>query len=355
MTTGPLDLPLTEDFRVGAIALAWDHDGERVIIEAQEESEEPLEPLADDVPDDGPAILRVRITADARARVLPARDPGRAARAGRRARCAGCRSTRPATCARGRTATGSGMPDAAPQPGCRGGRTSGRAGGAAAVSEQIAAARATRPRRWTCSPRHPRRQGPARRRVERHDVLHDQRRRRRQLPASTSPSPASGRSGTSPTARWPGASWPPTSCRGRRAGTWCRRPCTGTARSAPACASCGSTPTPSVDLVELARSNDDRLRQMAVFDAVVNNADRKIGHLLPDRRRPPVRLRSRGLLRPEYKLRTVLWQWRGKRLHERGAGHAAGWRPARARRPGCRAQRLADRRPRSRRPSGGSS
>ena len=62
---GPLDLPLTEDFRVGAIALAWDHDGERVIIEAQEESEEPLEPLAEDVPEEGPAVLRVRITADA--------------------------------------------------------------------------------------------------------------------------------------------------------------------------------------------------------------------------------------------------------------------------------------------------
>jgi len=62
---GPLDLPLTEDFRVGAIALAWDHDGERVIIEAQEESEEPLEPLSDDIPEDGPAVLRVRITAEA--------------------------------------------------------------------------------------------------------------------------------------------------------------------------------------------------------------------------------------------------------------------------------------------------
>jgi uncharacterized repeat protein (TIGR03847 family) len=61
---GPLDLPLTEDFRVGAIALAWDHDGERVIIEAQEESEEPLEPLAEEVPEDGPAVLRVRITAE---------------------------------------------------------------------------------------------------------------------------------------------------------------------------------------------------------------------------------------------------------------------------------------------------
>jgi uncharacterized repeat protein (TIGR03847 family) len=62
---GPLDLPLTEDFRVGPITLAWDHDGERVIIEAQEESEEPLEPLAEDVPEDGPAVLRVRITAEA--------------------------------------------------------------------------------------------------------------------------------------------------------------------------------------------------------------------------------------------------------------------------------------------------
>lgn len=62
---GPLELPLTEDFRVGAIALAWDHDGDRVIIEAQEESEEPIEPLTDDVPDDGPGVLRVRMTADA--------------------------------------------------------------------------------------------------------------------------------------------------------------------------------------------------------------------------------------------------------------------------------------------------
>jgi uncharacterized repeat protein (TIGR03847 family) len=60
---GPLDLPLTEDFRVGAIALAWDHDDERVIIEAQEDSDDPVEPLTEDVPEDGPAVLRVRISA----------------------------------------------------------------------------------------------------------------------------------------------------------------------------------------------------------------------------------------------------------------------------------------------------
>jgi uncharacterized repeat protein (TIGR03847 family) len=59
---GPLDLPLTEEFRVGAIALAWDSDGDRVVIEAQEESDKPVEPLSDDIPADGPGVLRVRIS-----------------------------------------------------------------------------------------------------------------------------------------------------------------------------------------------------------------------------------------------------------------------------------------------------
>ncbi len=62
---GPLEQPLMEDFRVGAIALAWDGDSERVIIEAQELSDTPVEPLTDELPDDGPAILRVTITAAA--------------------------------------------------------------------------------------------------------------------------------------------------------------------------------------------------------------------------------------------------------------------------------------------------
>jgi uncharacterized repeat protein (TIGR03847 family) len=62
---GPLDLPLLEEFRVGVIALAWDAEGQRVVIEAQEESETPVEYLAEDVPEDGPGVLRVRITAAA--------------------------------------------------------------------------------------------------------------------------------------------------------------------------------------------------------------------------------------------------------------------------------------------------
>jgi uncharacterized repeat protein (TIGR03843 family) len=71
----------------------------------------------------------------------------------------------------------------------------------------------------------------------------------------------------------------------------------------------------SVDLVELARSGDDpRLRQMAVFDAVVNNADRKIGHLLPTRAGHLYGCDHGVCFGTEYKLRTVLWQWRGKKL-----------------------------------------
>ena len=55
---------------------------------------------------------------------------------------------------------------------------------------------------------------------------------------------------------------------------------------------------PQVDLIDLARRGDHTgLRDLAVFDAVVNNADRKIGHLLLQARRPSVRLRSRRLLR----------------------------------------------------------
>ena len=71
----------------------------------------------------------------------------------------------------------------------------------------------------------------------------------------------------------------------------------------------------TVDLVALARRNDHSgLRRMAVFDAVVNNADRKIGHLLPV---PDGHLYGcdHGVcFAADYKLRTVLWQWRGKRL-----------------------------------------
>ncbi|MDO9397694.1 MAG: SCO1664 family protein [Herbiconiux sp.] len=63
--------------------------------------------------------------------------------------------------------------------------------------------------------------------------------------------------------------------------------------------------------VALIHEDSPALRRMAVFDAVVNNADRKGGHILPlsDGHRHGV---DHGLtFHAEHKLRTVLWGWIG--------------------------------------------
>ncbi|GAA3378300.1 DUF3090 domain-containing protein [Streptomyces sannanensis] len=75
--TAPLDTPVEEEFRVGTMALAWDGEEQRMIIEAQAlveleaDSEEDLaaaeERLLQDE-ENGPPMLRVRLTgAQARA------------------------------------------------------------------------------------------------------------------------------------------------------------------------------------------------------------------------------------------------------------------------------------------------
>jgi uncharacterized repeat protein (TIGR03843 family) len=73
-----------------------------------------------------------------------------------------------------------------------------------------------------------------------------------------------------------------------------------------------------VDLIAMSRRTDHPgLRDMAVFDAVVNNADRKIGHLLPVADGHLYGCDHGVCFAEEYKLRTVLWQWRGKTLPRR--------------------------------------
>jgi hypothetical protein len=70
----------------------------------------------------------------------------------------------------------------------------------------------------------------------------------------------------------------------------------------------------SVDPAELVASDNPALRRIAVLDAVLNNADRKGGHLLP---LPDGRIQGidNGLcFAVEPKLRTVLWRWRGQAL-----------------------------------------
>ena len=72
----------------------------------------------------------------------------------------------------------------------------------------------------------------------------------------------------------------------------------------------------AVDLQALARSNHPDLRRMAVLDAVLNNADRKGGHLLP-RKDGRIQGVDHGIcFSAEDKLRTLLWQWRGDPLDD---------------------------------------
>ena len=72
----------------------------------------------------------------------------------------------------------------------------------------------------------------------------------------------------------------------------------------------------SVDIAALARSDHPQLRRMAVYDVVVNNADRKGGHLLPTPDGHVFGVDHGVCFSVDDKLRTVLWRWRGKRLTE---------------------------------------
>lgn len=70
----------------------------------------------------------------------------------------------------------------------------------------------------------------------------------------------------------------------------------------------------TVDPVALIRSDDPRLRRVAVLDAVVNNGDRKGGHLLPTGEGRVFGIDHGVTFAVDDKLRTVLWQWEGQPL-----------------------------------------
>jgi uncharacterized repeat protein (TIGR03843 family) len=76
----------------------------------------------------------------------------------------------------------------------------------------------------------------------------------------------------------------------------------------------------SVDLAALVRSTIEPLRRMAVFDAVVNNADRKGGHLLPVPGGHVYGVDHGVCFSVDDKLRTLLWAWRGKKLTAEAIG-----------------------------------
>lgn len=68
---------------------------------------------------------------------------------------------------------------------------------------------------------------------------------------------------------------------------------------------------PTVDVVGMVVGDDERLRRIAVFDAAVNNTDRKGGHLLPVEGGHIFGVDHGVTFSTVPKLRTVLWGWRG--------------------------------------------
>jgi len=73
--------------------------------------------------------------------------------------------------------------------------------------------------------------------------------------------------------------------------------------------------------VTLVHADDADLRRMCLFDSVVNNADRKGGHVLHGRVLPDVGPATYGVdhgvtFSEDEKLRTVLWGWAGDRVED---------------------------------------
>lgn len=64
------------------------------------------------------------------------------------------------------------------------------------------------------------------------------------------------------------------------------------------------------------REDNPQLRSVALLDAIINNTDRKIGHLIP-RADGKLFVCDHGVtFHEENKLRTVLWQWAGQEISQ---------------------------------------
>jgi len=70
----------------------------------------------------------------------------------------------------------------------------------------------------------------------------------------------------------------------------------------------------TVDLGRMVRADRPALRRMAVFDAVVNNADRKGGHVLTSAEGRVYGVDHGVCFHADDKLRTILWGWAGSEL-----------------------------------------
>lgn len=70
-----------------------------------------------------------------------------------------------------------------------------------------------------------------------------------------------------------------------------------------------------IDVIEIAQSKDRAIRSMALFDVIVNNTDRKFGHILIDRNSKIYGCDHGVTFHVDFKLRTVIWQFAGLSLN----------------------------------------
>ncbi len=68
----------------------------------------------------------------------------------------------------------------------------------------------------------------------------------------------------------------------------------------------------NIDVITFGQSKDDRLRTLTLFDAIINNTDRKFGHLLVGLDGVFYGCDHGVTFHHEDKLRTVLWQFAGE-------------------------------------------
>ncbi|MEY3373383.1 MAG: hypothetical protein RLZZ35_97 [Actinomycetota bacterium] len=68
---------------------------------------------------------------------------------------------------------------------------------------------------------------------------------------------------------------------------------------------------PDRDVIAFAQSDDCSLRAMALFDFIINNTDRKFGHVLLDRQGALFGCDHGVSFHRDFKLRTVIWQFAG--------------------------------------------
>lgn len=69
-----------------------------------------------------------------------------------------------------------------------------------------------------------------------------------------------------------------------------------------------------INVVEFGQGRDEQLRALALFDAIINNTDRKFGHLLIDNQGHLFGCDHGVTFHSDDKLRTVLWQFAGEEL-----------------------------------------